>query len=173
MSDVHYLQGYSHRPGRSGWPGAFEGIGPPPRTVRLTVTPLVGYRFWTVERRTGRFGVRWPRADATLVSLVTGTEWEGPVLRADERPGWELRGHGIYAFDRASAGAAVGGAPLDNWVLGEVQGMGRCVVHERGWRAGVARITRLFVDPALDLRLRRKLRARYRCEVQPFEPSDW
>lgn len=175
MSDVHYLPGYSQRPGRPGWRPGVEGISPPPKTVRLADTPLAGYRFWDLEGRPGRFGVWWPWTHPTLVSPATGAEWNGPVMRADQPPGWTLRGSGIYAMNRATAeGCTYLASAMDMLVLGEVQGMGRCVVHERGWRAGVVRIIRLFVHPrAVQPGLLRRLRARYRCEVRVFELTNW
>jgi hypothetical protein len=172
MSDVYYLQGSASRGSQHvDPPWWLHGIGPPPTTVRLTETPLVGYRLWWLLRSRDPSGGWWRRRDIKLVSPATYTTWDGPVLRADERPRWTLRGSGVYACDpsmiRRLARLAL--RRPGEAALGEVQGMGRCVVHERGWRAGVVRVTSLYVAAAVSGPDRKRLRTRYHCDVRDLE----
>lgn len=133
--------------------------------VRQSAQPVRAWREWLLIFRDGEPFIR---------SLVREDVWEGPILRANEKPKDHTKlgdktdtGHGIYAwpvthriteevgftfsmmrsaFTRQMMGMAAEEEPQPpGKVEGEVELIGRVVRHEHGYRAEAARVVRLFV----------------------------
>lgn len=119
---------------------------------------LIGWRYWDLDHLRSQ-----------LRSPVQQTMWTGPVLRAD---GWSeedaVRGAvGVHAAVSPAYLPRIPGRGFD-WtnVYGRVRGSGRYVVGDRGWRAEVVTIDRLYL-PRDHWSLRDELADRYQCTVRP------
>lgn len=116
-----------------------------------------------------------------LASPTQGTKWTSPILRADGEPcsydphdyRWTDREdhcHGIYAHDSPEWSDFYSSGSVR--AMGRVELTGKIVVHEKGYRAEAARITRLVLNPcALDKEgVAGGLADRYACDVS-FDPT--
>jgi hypothetical protein len=137
--------------------------------VRQSETPIIGYRAWSVVEKDGRF---------MLQSPVVYQDWEGPMLRASDKPSpydphaFPVPGtvHGLYAHNEPDwsdfvprsdgmwvtvswSGNQPNAATLhtggDGVAMGRVEATGTVVVHETGFRAEIMRITKLVLSPHL------------------------
>lgn len=170
------------------WPP--EPREPEPLPQRQSTEPIRAYRMWRLERSGTDFRLR---------SVTMDDLWEGPILRADAKPDermattWRIYPSpagqtphfGIFAY-RLCAGALRcrddrnqlhfhgHGGP---YVEGEVDLLGRVVVHEAGYRAEMARVVRLYVANAPTEWYRdgllAALEARYQCPVSAVVDPDW
>lgn len=184
-----------------GWevrPERHEPPDPPELPVERSETPIIGYRSWDVSRREpgGWDGWRgqWvtidlsgnrqvigesepepkpePEGPYRLWSPVQGTEWTGPILRADGKPcpydphayEWQRREdhcHGIYAHDEPTWGDYHQGR-----AIGRLEATGTVVIHEHGFRAEAVRITQLVLAPNLiGTEAKRDIERIYGCDV--------
>lgn len=155
---------------------AAEGSVAGPMTEHTRREAIPAVRGWSV---------RWyPATGARLESLVVPYRWYGPVERTDHPvvhpPAWppvEARPEvGFYACTPDEAYAALEPYRMLDCV-GTVSLFGRVVEHERGYRAEVVRIDRLWLveGPAIthgELEapdLARELGREYRCPVAVSE----
>lgn len=148
---------------------------PAPLPVRESETPLIGYRAWDVIKDEDRFWLKSP---------YQSTIWDGPILRAEKPPCaydphgyWkdENHSHGIYAhnepvWEDMHTYDWMRGPMFSGTAMGRVELTGRVIVHETGFRAEAARITKLVLSPSLmKLKPEEQLAARYACDVS-YDP---
>lgn len=174
---------------------------PPPLPTEKRTTPVVGYRTWHVVDNshiaaTAFVGAYEPEPFAyygpewILRSPVRETVWRGPILRAPAPPalydladprsrGRTDRHHGIYAHSTPEWGdfsksCCCGLGHNDRPAIGQVEGWGRVVLHERGWRAQNVRIRALLLHPEMmdERTVVDDLSRKYDCLVT-FNPVEW
>lgn len=162
-----YMQHVGLGSGQYMGPGLYYETPKKPLSTRKSKEPIVAQRSWGL---TGEFKLR---------STFTMTEWDGPILRSDQKPKPNVRvgdssddGHGIYAW-HIGVPTLVHNTAKEQGFLGAVNGTvelkGRIIRHENGYRAETVRIRNLYLVE-LDGRIDRDeviaaLEERYQCDV--------
>lgn len=101
---------------------------------RSTTEAVVGWRAWRIARD--------DNGEPVLMSLVKDVPWDGPVHRADQKPGLGDN-YGIHSFRLTRLNTEYDTAQAE----GEVLLYGKVIVFEKGIRAECAMIRRLVLYP--------------------------
>jgi hypothetical protein len=139
--------------------------------VKKVVGAVEAWRAWRTEREAD--------GSVCLMSITAYFKWEGPVVKVDPPISWEwdtsvdARHSGIHAFRSLEIARAELDCPE---AVGTVSLSGKVMVHQFGYRAEKALITKLWV-PSFHTDLYKTdithLEERYQCDVVMVRATSW